>query len=58
MVALSVCVLKSIDGSLFIHLKVREHQELFHELCHPDYVGNVKIEESDSFIDKHRRYRR
>ena len=35
---------KSRCGSLIVYLKVRGHQELFHELCHSDWVGNVKIE--------------
>ena len=49
---------QSRDGSLIVHLKVRGHQELFHELCHPDWVGNVKIEAPDSLVDEYRRYLR
>ena len=49
---------KSRVGSLIVHLKVRGHQVLFYELCHPDWVGNVKIEAPDSLADEYGRYLR
>ncbi len=49
---------KSRDGSLIVYLKVRGHQELFHELCHPDWVTNVKIEAPDSLVGEYKRYLR
>ena len=46
---------KSRVGSLIVHLKVRGHQVLFYELCHPDWVGNLKIESPDSLADEYGR---
>ncbi len=44
------------NGSLLVYLRVRGHQEIFHELCHPDWVSNVVIEEPESLKVEYRRY--
>ncbi len=46
------------NGGLVVYLRCRGHQELFHELCHPDWVGNVKIEEPESLRVEYGRYLR
>ena len=33
------------DGSLLLEIKCQGHQELIHELLHPDWYGQIKIEE-------------
>ena len=35
------------DGSLLVHLKCQGHRELIHELCHPDWIGHVIIDEPE-----------
>ena len=44
------------NGSLVVYLRCRGHQELFHELCHPDWVGNVVIEKPESLKVEYQRY--
>jgi predicted DNA-binding transcriptional regulator YafY len=44
------------DGSLQVIFKCRGHQELFWELCHPDWAGNVRIEGPDELIEEFRQY--
>ena len=39
------------DGSLILRMECRGHREICHELMHPDWVGNVKIESPDKLID-------
>ena len=46
----------SRDGSLLVYIKARGHQELFDELCHPDWVANVVIEEPQSLKAEYERY--
>ena len=38
--------------TLVVHLRCRGHRELIHELCHPDWLGSVVIEEPDSLKDE------
>ena len=47
---------KGREGSLVVYLRCRGHQELFAELCHPDWVGNVVIEEPDGLKVEYKRY--
>lgn len=35
-------------GGLFVGLRCQGHRELIHELCHPDWLGQVRIEKPDS----------
>ncbi len=44
------------DGSLQVILMCRGHQELFWELCHPDWAGNVRIEGPDELIEEYKLY--
>lgn len=44
------------DGSLQVILKCRGHQELFWELCHPDWAGHVRIESPESVIEVYQRF--
>ena len=39
------------DGSLILRMECRGHNEICHELMHPDWIGNVKIESPDKLID-------
>jgi predicted DNA-binding transcriptional regulator YafY len=39
-------------GTLVVHLRCRGHRELIHELCHPDWLGSVVIEEPESLRDE------
>jgi len=32
-----------IKGGLIVELYCQGHRELIHELCHPDWLGQVKI---------------
>lgn len=40
------------DGSLQVILRCRGHQELFWELCHPDWAGKVQIEGPDTLVEE------
>ena len=35
-------------GGLLVQLRCQGHRELIHELCHPDWLGQVRIEAPDS----------
>ena len=35
-------------GGLVVRLRCQGHRELIHELCHPDWLGQVKIESPES----------
>ena len=37
-------------------LRCRGHRELIHELCHPDWVGQLAIEKPDEFRTKYYEY--
>lgn len=37
-----------IRGGLVVRLRCQGHRELIHELCHPDWLGQVQIESPDS----------
>jgi predicted DNA-binding transcriptional regulator YafY len=39
---------KGPNGSLVVYLRCRGHRELIHELCHPDWLGSVVIEEPET----------
>jgi predicted DNA-binding transcriptional regulator YafY len=39
------------DGSLILRIECRGHSEICHELMHPDWIGNIKIESPDKLID-------
>lgn len=43
-------------GTLVVHLRCRGHRELIHELCHPDWLGSVVIEEPESLKNEMRAY--
>ena len=44
------------DGSLVVKLHCCGHWELLHELCHPDWLGNVVIEEPEELREEYREY--
>jgi len=44
------------DGSLRVMLKCRGHRELFWELMHPDWAGNVQIEGPDELKREFQRF--
>ncbi|MBM09497.1 MAG: hypothetical protein CMF69_07980 [Magnetovibrio sp.] len=46
-------VSKGRGGSTIIELRCRGHRELIHELCHPDWVGQLAIEKPDEFRTKY-----
>jgi predicted DNA-binding transcriptional regulator YafY len=35
-------------GALLVQLRCQGHRELIHELCHPDWLGQVQIVAPDS----------
>lgn len=39
-------------GTLIVDLRCQGHRELIHELCHPDWLGQVKIESPDSLREE------
>ena len=39
-------------GALIVYLRCQGHRELIHELCHPDWLGQVKIESPDSLREE------
>lgn len=41
--------MRRIRGALLVDLRCQGHRELIHELCHPDWLGQVQIETPDSF---------
>ncbi len=54
--------MRRIRGGLVVHLRCQGHRELIHELCHPDWLGQVRIEspellraEFDDYLDQLRR---
>ena len=47
---------KRKDGSLVIQLTCQGHQELIHELCHPDWLGNVVIEAPETLKSEYLHY--
>lgn len=44
------------DGGLQVILNCRGHQELFWELCHPDWAGKVRIEGPDELIKEYKEF--
>jgi predicted DNA-binding transcriptional regulator YafY len=40
--------IKRTRGGLVVLLRCQGHRELIHELCHPDWLGQVRIEAPDS----------
>jgi predicted DNA-binding transcriptional regulator YafY len=44
------------DGSLIVQLRCRGHQELFWEICHSDWAGEVKIESPDELKKEYRQF--
>ena len=40
--------IRRIRGGLVVQLRCQGHRELIHELCHPDWLGQVRIESPDS----------
>jgi hypothetical protein len=36
--------MRQVRGGLVVQLLCQGHRELIHELCHPDWLGQVKIE--------------
>ena len=47
---------KGKDGSLIVRLKCQGHRELIHELCHPDWLGNVTIVGPESLKIEYQSY--
>ena len=54
--------MRRVRGGLVVDLRCQGHRELIHELCHPDWLGQVTIEtpdslraEFDDYIDQLRR---
>jgi predicted DNA-binding transcriptional regulator YafY len=45
-----------VDESQLVHLECRGHEELLHELMHPDWIGLVKIEKPESLKIKYSEY--
>lgn len=39
-------------GALIVRLRCQGHRELIHELCHPDWLGQVRIETPESLRDE------
>jgi predicted DNA-binding transcriptional regulator YafY len=46
------------SGSLVVYLRCAGHRELIHELCHPDWLGSVRVEEPSDLKNEMRRYLR
>lgn len=42
--------------TLIVELHCRGHRELIHELCHPDWMGQVKIEEPQALREEYKAY--
>jgi len=40
--------MRRVRGGLVVQLRCQGHRELIHELCHPDWLGQVRIEAPDS----------
>lgn len=40
--------MRRIRGGLVVQLRCQGHRELIHELCHPDWLGQVQIDTPDS----------
>jgi len=40
--------MRRVRGALILNLRCQGHRELIHELCHPDWLGQVQIETPDS----------
>ena len=36
--------MRRVRGDLVVELRCQGHRELIHELCHPDWLGQVTIE--------------
>ena len=47
---------KGRGGSTIIELRCKGHRELIHELCHPDWVGQLAIEKPEEFRTKYFEY--
>jgi predicted DNA-binding transcriptional regulator YafY len=44
--------MRRIKGGLDVHLRCQGHRELIHELCHPDWLGQVEILSPDTLRDE------
>lgn len=44
------------DGALIVRLRCCGHRELLHELCHPDWLGEVRIENPPALVEELREY--
>tara|TARA_B100000676_G_scaffold308231_1_gene368556 strand:+ start:41 stop:580 length:540 start_codon:yes stop_codon:yes gene_type:complete len=40
------------QGELIVNLRCQGHRELIHELCHPDWLGQVRIESPESLREE------
>jgi predicted DNA-binding transcriptional regulator YafY len=40
--------MRRIRGALLVHIRCQGHRELIHELCHPDWLGQVRIDAPES----------
>ena len=47
---------KQKNGDLIVYLTCQGQRELIHELCHPDWLGNVFIEEPEALRIEYRDY--
>jgi predicted DNA-binding transcriptional regulator YafY len=48
--------MRRVRGGLVVDLHCQGHRELIHELCHPDWLGQVQIESPDSLRDEFNDY--
>jgi predicted DNA-binding transcriptional regulator YafY len=44
--------IQRVRGGLMVRLRCQGHRELIHELCHPDWLGQVQIEAPDSLCEE------
>jgi predicted DNA-binding transcriptional regulator YafY len=48
--------MRRIRGGLLVQLRCQGHRELIHELCHPDWLGQVQIESPESLRTEFNEY--
>jgi hypothetical protein len=44
------------EGEYVIEITCSGHQEVFHEISHPDWLGRVSLRGETDLMDEHRRY--
>jgi len=48
--------MRRVRGGLVVELHCQGHRELIHELCHPDWLGQVQIEAPESLCVEFKDY--